>query len=275
MELNGFTDHPVGKPLQSRQVVFSDACPVRIAKMEELIDVYEHELALSDGQKEKIEEIAKEADEADEKLDEKEGLTPKQVREAERKVDNREQDMRDVLNEKQRARLPEPILRVSPDQPGFWATRDPADLFYQMDTEPDSLVSIGEDDLDPGDDPLYVMVAAQRSPEIDGEEKTSRIIVLCAGSSLSDEYLKRGVGRIGSDSNIQFGAKPRANPEMIINAVYWLAGKEDEIAAGPIVLPTIEPIEPGKLRLIRWAVWAVWPAVILLAGVVVLLVRRS
>ena len=66
------------------------------------------------------------------------------------------------------------------------------------------------------------------------------------------------------------------NSELFVNAVYWLAGLDEAIAATPRTqdLRRIQPIEPARATAYRWLLLAGLPGGVLLAGVGVWLWRR-
>jgi len=66
---------------------------------------------------------------------------------------------------------------------------------------------------------------------------------------------------------------PTENVELFTNALYWLGGKTDLIAAGPEDVPIVGPIaESSKNRL--WGITMGWALAVLVIGGAVMFVRR-
>ena len=57
---------------------------------------------------------------------------------------------------------------------------------------------------------------------------------------------------------LSFAPPPEANPEIAINSIYWLAGQEKWIAAGPVIVPPIK-VPHGRLLPIQIMVIGAWP----------------
>jgi hypothetical protein len=62
--------------------------------------------------------------------------------------------------------------------------------------------------------------------------------------------------------------------DLVTNAVYWLADRENLIAAGPAEFPRVEPISDGKRTTLQLTVVG-WACVVLIAGGAMWMVRRK
>jgi ABC-type transporter Mla subunit MlaD len=117
--------------------------------------------------------------------------------------------------------------------------------------------------------PFELMLAARR--KVDDKEK-GKIVVMGFGGSLRDEYLQQPVWAGGS--RLRLDPPPTENADLVLNALYWLAGKEQWISRGPVPVPRVLPIEPMQARVLRLFVWGVWPALVFAPGIVLWYLRR-
>jgi ABC-type uncharacterized transport system involved in gliding motility auxiliary subunit len=134
--------------------------------------------------------------------------------------------------------------------PGSWAERDLDRLKEERTAEEDPKVDI------PG--PVPVAVVGTYSPPDAGPQ--ARIVV---------------IGDSDFVTNSAMDPSRSANRDFFLNALDWLSGQEDLISIRP--RPTVSnPIvlKPHQLRLLFWGVVVAFPAMILLAGAVVLWMRR-
>jgi hypothetical protein len=117
--------------------------------------------------------------------------------------------------------------------------------------------------------PFDLMLAAERK---DGDKSKGRIVVTGFGGSLRDEYLQQPVWAGGN--RLRLDPPPTENADLMVNALYWLAGKGQWIARGPVPVPRVLPIEPSDARMLRAFVWGIWPALVFVPGIVLWYVRR-
>ncbi len=164
----------------------------------------------------------------------------------------------------------ETVLSVPHGDRNYFATNDFVRLLNSFQKGKDLPFEVKDDDRIP---PLDVMVQAVREPNTEGRTDKSRLVVFAAGLSLMDVYMGQPVRR-ESESGDYNEPPPSANAEIAVNAIYWLAGQEEWIAAGPIAIPPIR-IEPSRLKSIQAMVVFAWPALVLLIGGAVFLWRRK
>jgi hypothetical protein len=164
----------------------------------------------------------------------------------------------------------EDILTV-PDEDEYWACQNIMDIVRMvMSTGTEGYV---RKDFDPSDGfvdmepPFPVIVAAENA---DG----GRLVVSGNAESMTDFYLNQPIPRIDAKGRISFDPPPIADADLVVNTVYWLAGQEQLIGAGPVVTPVIEPMPPGTKQ--RQSLLVIgWAALALVLGAVVMFVRRK
>lgn len=117
--------------------------------------------------------------------------------------------------------------------------------------------------------PYDLMVTAQRK---DGDKTKGTLVVCGFGAGLRDEFLTQKVW--SGSSRLRLEPEPTENVDLFINALYWLSGKNEWIARGPVPVPRVLPIEPSAARMMRLVVWGVWPALVFAPGIVLWYVRR-
>ena len=99
--------------------------------------------------------------------------------------------------------------------------------------------------------------------------------MLGTGFSIVDDYLQNRVQRIeGKNARLVMDPPPVELTDLYQNTVYWLAGREDLIAAGPVSVPMVPAIESSGRSLIN-GVSLGWAFFVLLAGGMVMMVRRK
>ncbi len=164
------------------------------------------------------------------------------------------------------------VLEVPSSSRSIWATDDIFNVINQLETAVESKVTIDREKALPL--PYDVVVAATRKPIKEGVSEPSRLVLFSGGISLTDSYMTSPVIRGGAEG-VEFAPPPRVNAEIAINSVYWLAGKEDRIASGPVAMPTIEPIPPVRLNILKLLAVTAMPVLVLLIGLAVAALRRS
>jgi ElaB/YqjD/DUF883 family membrane-anchored ribosome-binding protein len=159
------------------------------------------------------------------------------------------------------------ILTV-PARDEYWAAADVMRLVQQVvsDQQHGGLVA-----KQPGDklSPYSVAVAVSNS------KNEPAAVILGTGGAVLEGYLSERVPRIGGKNDrLSFDPPPTANADLVINSVLWLAGRADLIGAGPVIMPPVRRIPEGQMAAIRGVVWVLLPALVLVAGGAVFVVRR-
>jgi len=119
--------------------------------------------------------------------------------------------------------------------------------------------------------PFNLMVAAQRK---EGDKEKGRIAVLSFGMCLIDGFLERPIPT-ENKARVRFLPPPKESLDLVVNSVYWLQGQPKWISRGPVMNPTVEPIDKGTKPLLSWLVYGIWPALIFLPGIFLWYVRRK
>jgi len=164
----------------------------------------------------------------------------------------------------------EPLLTVPANETATWATRRFQQLVEQFSESRDSQVS---PDYEVGDIavPFDVAVAAIRSEADD--RPGARIIVLPMAASFLDGYLDGEVPSLAG-GGLTMTDPPRANADVAVNSVYWLIGKTDWIASGPVRVKPVALISPTA-SVVLWVLCVICiPLVVLAIGGTVMLLRR-
>jgi hypothetical protein len=164
------------------------------------------------------------------------------------------------------------VLGVPADWKSTWATRRIQELLAQFQNGEGSYIwPIYEAGDMPA--PFDVAVAATRAEDKAKGVSPARIVVLCEGQSLMDGYLDREVAVRDAKGTISLTDPPRADADLLLNSAYWLIGRQNLIASGP-VQATMKEIPQGlKLGLVLLYCGAL-PAVVLGIGGLVLLKRK-
>lgn len=115
-----------------------------------------------------------------------------------------------------------------------------------------------------------VVMAARRA----GDGNESRIVVFGTGYSLTDGYLNRPIQRMGEKGRVYYEGAPTSNADLMVNALHWLAGQEQWIAAGPVPAPAIRAIPPQQMTMVKIGVWGVFPALVFIPGIMAWWSRR-
>lgn len=174
-----------------------------------------------------------------------------------------------------------PILSVPDTWDDTWATNNFRRLLEQLRAGDGSYIEPkcvrdANGRLDPSGDltaPLDLAVAATREGEPNQHIATGRIVVMGMAASLTDPYVTSQV-QVQKENAFVFEDPPRGNMDVVVNSVYWLCGRGDLIASGPIAVRPIRNIPKGTQQVL-WTLCVVGlPAVVLGIGGLVLLMRR-
>ena len=113
------------------------------------------------------------------------------------------------------------------------------------------------------------------------EKDASRLVTIGSATWAMDEILSTAAlpdGTVGKDLAERPGARILypGNSDLFVNSICWLAHEEALIAASPRTqdIRRIEPMSSGALQTYRVLLWGGMPAVILVVGVAVGLMRR-
>ena len=166
----------------------------------------------------------------------------------------------------------ESLLAIPPHWKSTWATRRIQELLEQFQSIEGSYIwpNYAAGDLPAGFD---VAAAATRAEDKERKITPARVVVLGVGSSLMDGYLDREVAVRDTKGTISLTDPPRANADLVINSAYWLIGRQNLIASGP-VQATMKEIPPGMKVLLVVIYCGVLPALVVGIGSLVLLKRR-
>jgi hypothetical protein len=162
------------------------------------------------------------------------------------------------------------VLTVPP-RDDFWGAQNIEDVVRAV-LSPESTGSF-QKDLDPADGfmdllpPFPIIVAAQN-------DKGGRIVVSGNSESTYDGYLNQPIPHRGAKGKISVDPPPLVNADLVVNFAYWVCGREELIAGGPLVTPILEPLEPQVKTTLGLVVTA-WAFLALVAGAVVMFVRRK
>jgi hypothetical protein len=99
-------------------------------------------------------------------------------------------------------------------------------------------------------------------------------VVTSQSESVFDGYLKQPIPRSNAKDRISFEPPPTVNAELIVNAAYWVCGREELIGAGPLVTPVIAPLGSSTRTTLSLLVTG-WSVLALVLGAVVMFVRRK
>jgi hypothetical protein len=94
------------------------------------------------------------------------------------------------------------------------------------------------------------------------------------GLSFIDNYLSRPVMNLQNKKGaiLTSDPPPTENVDLVLNSLFWLVGHPGMIAAGPAQIPLVHAIEsPSQASVISFG----WAFFVLLAGIVVMFVRRK
>ncbi len=161
------------------------------------------------------------------------------------------------------------ILVVPKEMSNLWATAQAEDLWEKIVSGRGTGVT---PDPQAGDvkPPLSLAVEAQKTIG----QAEGRVIVLGVGLSYIDGFLTYRIPQLRSGDVLAAEPPPTADTDLVVNSVYHLAGRGDYIGAGPALVQPIELIRPATMATVQIVFGFVWPGLMLLAGAVVMLVRR-
>ncbi len=184
----------------------------------------------------------------------------------------------------------ESVLEVPANARGIWAEEDVMRIMRALQSgESDSTFTPSdEQSLKP---PFSVVVAATKTDSTADEETAAtdsdaetdveetggpaKIVVMGNGRALENNYLSQRVMRFeGRQQRLVTDPPPTENMDLFVNAVYWLADKQDMIASGPATTEFIEPLDNTTKDSLH-AMTLGWAGAVLMAGVVVFFVRRK
>lgn len=163
----------------------------------------------------------------------------------------------------------QPILTIPASQRQIWGECDLMKLQVDARTTPGNLIAPNYDEGDlPA--PLHLAFVAQRQATQD--KPATRLVIVGVGAGLRDSYLHESIPQLAG--GFQTNDPPRANVELVVNSVYWLVGRPDDITRGPMLIEPVGAMSDTE-RLALWltCVLAI-PVAILLGGAVVLLRRK-
>jgi hypothetical protein len=161
----------------------------------------------------------------------------------------------------------EPVLEVPGKAQDMWAEGDFAPIIKALrERSKDTMFARSSDVKEP---PFPVIAAAEN------KKTNNRVVVMGIGASLLENYLEAAVPRIDAKGEVRLvtDPPPTENVELFANALYWLGGKTELIAAGPADVPIVGPIaDSSKQRL--WGITMGWALAVLVIGGAVMFIRR-
>ncbi len=160
----------------------------------------------------------------------------------------------------------EDILYVPAGMEGVyavWATPRPDRILAKLQG--------GQGDIAPESEdirPPFGLITESRR-QINGKDNS--IILMGIGMSFFDDYLTQRIPEIKGQS-VTTEPPPTGDVDVVINSAYYLSGNQQYIGAGPVL---VQPIDCPRADMlwIQILFAGVWPAVMLLAGGLVMLWR--
>ena len=157
-----------------------------------------------------------------------------------------------------------PILGPTADRRNLWAESD----IYAVAAKEFRNVQPGPDDTIP---PFSVVVEAIKTEK----EQPSRIVVASVALTYDDAFLSAPVPRITAAGTLDRKTPPPVRTlDLLVNSCYWLADRQAYIGAGPTDLKPVGFVTQGEMTTLKFLVIGIWPALVLAAGVVVMVIRR-
>ena len=150
-----------------------------------------------------------------------------------------------------------------------WASKELEAILQKLQPGEEGLISPLPGDVLP---PFSVGVAATRAGS--DAVKPARIAVLATAASLNYRYLEGPLLVLSEKRGWQFLEPAKSNADVVINSVYWLIGKQQYIAAGPVEVTPVARMDKATQIVIQAIFVGGLPALVLVAGAVVLLVRK-
>ncbi|MEM1329228.1 MAG: hypothetical protein AAGG07_01575 [Planctomycetota bacterium] len=164
------------------------------------------------------------------------------------------------------------LLAVGTDSASEWAEADWVGFWRTPREARPTMPTLPEPDADRDDiaGPWDVIVASERSTS-DSLGAASRMVIVGSNSWFADP--------VAAEAALVDGRAIALNPanlELLEASVWWLAGRDELIAQSATVgtVPTVRPIEPDRLRMLRLAVAIAPPALLLALGLALRLLRR-
>ncbi|MBN1553468.1 MAG: hypothetical protein JXA11_01890, partial [Phycisphaerae bacterium] len=167
-----------------------------------------------------------------------------------------------------------PVLVIPETMTHIWAAGNIQELAGQIEKNRGGLVQprYDKDDLKV---PLTLATAVTRAGDAAKGVAASRMVILGVGLSLTDPFLTNPIPLLTDRGGFETAPPPLDNTDLVVNAAYWLVGKESYIAAGPT---SVEPVRTmGAVT--QTSVWVlcvlILPAVVIVVGLVVMMARRK
>jgi hypothetical protein len=158
-----------------------------------------------------------------------------------------------------------------PADPALWAESQWQDFYERRERAATIPAKDSPADLVGG--PWTIAAALERPVASDtpgtgtgtGAGTTQRILVVGSFGWFFDPIAMATAGMVDG----RLAPVAPGNLELFTAGVMWLAGLDDRIAPGPVAggVPTIPPLDPGTLALIRWSLIAGVPVGVLALGV--------
>lgn len=125
--------------------------------------------------------------------------------------------------------------------------------------------------------PFPIAVAATREADDGAAEPppAPRRIVVFSSEHFAEDSLAQASGLQQRGNALVLGPLYPANSDLLINALHWLTGDADRIAVGPRGdLPRLTRLDETWTARLPWVLVGLWPAIALVVGLGVWLVRR-
>ena len=173
----------------------------------------------------------------------------------------------------------QPLLVMPPSPNTMWVTTDVISLYDRIRRKEGLIEPMFGTEDEPGADMTIprdgfpvAMAATWQGPKASARQPV-RIVVLGLAESLLDGFIDAEVAsnRRGA---LVVGEPPRANADLVINSIYWLVGRDRQIAASAQVGQPIQAVSES-VHMTLWALCVVVaPLLVAGFGVVVMVLRR-